>query len=177
MTPRLRPPTRRGILHLPHRTHAGARQRHRARGNAALRSTTSVAVAGGLILASGFSLLAFNATSDHDAARARLVATRQRQYEIRMAAVARQRGQAADAQARASRLARYSAIRAAGARQAAATQAAAAQAAAAQAAAQTAASSAAFSASSSNASNASSATQVPASGSSQSTPVASAGAS
>jgi hypothetical protein len=181
MSPNPRPPRRHGILHRPHRTHAGARLRHRQRGHSTLRNSTAVVIAGGLVIAGGFSLLAFRATQDQDAARAaaraRLLAYEHRQHDLRLAAQSQLRAQQAAARAQAERSARRSALRAAqfaalrrsasSAAAQAAAQAAAAQSAAAQAAASTAA------AASSSASSAASATAVAAS----TPPVASSGGS
>ena len=117
MSPNPRPPRRHGILHRPHRTHAGARLKHRQRGHSALRNSTAVVVAGGVVIAGGFSLLAFRATHDQNAAkaaaRARLVAYEHHQYQVRQAAVARVRAQQAAARLRAERTARLAALRAA----------------------------------------------------------------
>ncbi len=171
MSPNPQRPRHRGILHRPHRTHAGARLRHRQRGHSALRNTTAIVVAGGLVIAGGFSLLAFRATHDQDAAkaaaRARLVAYEHHQVQLRQAAIARVRARQAAARLSAERAARLAALRAAElaalrrSASSAAARAAAAQAAAAQAAAAQAASAA--SAASSAANSAASATPVAAS--------------
>jgi len=135
------------------RHHVGARLHHRRRGDSALRNGTSLAIVGGLVVATAFSLMAFRTTQAHDQARAearaRALAYEQHQYALRQAAIAQLKAAALAAKVHAQQVASLDKLRAAeAAAQAAAqsstqTQTAAASSAAAVAAANAAAANAA----------------------------------
>jgi hypothetical protein len=133
-------PDRPNRVHEP-RHRVGLRLHHRRRGNSTLRTGTSIAIAGGLIVAAGFSLMAFRTTQAHDAARAaaraRVAADEHQQYERRQAARARLKATQLSAKLHAHQVARLNQIQAT--QQAATQQAATASSAAAVAAANAAA--------------------------------------